>query len=235
MKGALLLLATVAAGGCQTNDLSMAITQMEAVSKPSCVAMPSTGSGTVGLSRGLLDVALVTGTGYVGVPVVRNQMLSHMVGMGTELNSLEVTGANVTLKVPSGAAAPLPSSMQAFFYNAAGGRIDPAQSTPLFIEVIPAAAAQMLASRIPSGGRFTVVATIKPVAYRANDQVIGGPIEFPIDLCQNCLLINAGACPLPKGTVPATGGCFPQQDEPITCCTNSMGAAQCGAAAPIAM
>jgi hypothetical protein len=234
MKGALLLL-VAAAGGCQNNDLSLAITSMQAVMKPSCIAMPAMGSGTVGIDRGLLDVELVTNTGYVGVPVVRNQMMSHIVGTGTELNTIEVAGANVTLKLPTGAPAPLSSAMQSFFYNAAAGRVDPTQSTPMFIEVVSAATAAALAGKIPNGGLFTVIAEIKPVGYRASDQIIGGPIHFPIDLCQNCLHQSMRSCPLPKGTVPVSGGCFPQQDVPATCCTDSTGALQCGSAAPVAM
>jgi hypothetical protein len=233
MKGALLLVAaSLGAVGCQNNDLSLAIVSMQAVTKPSCMAVAGTAAG-VGRDRGLLDVSLVTNTGYVGIPVVRNQMMSRIIGTGTELNSIEVLGANVTLKLPSGAAAPLPSAQQKFFYDAAAGRIDPNNSAPMFIEVLPAAAAIALTSKIPAGGLFTVLAEIKPVGMRANDQIIGGPIHFPIDLCQNCLLINAGTCPLPKGTVPAVGGCFPQQDEPATCCSQG-GALLCGSAAPIA-
>jgi hypothetical protein len=233
MKGALLLVAaTVGAVGCQNNDLSIAIISMQAVTKPNCMAVAGATAG-VGRDRGLLDVALVTNTGYVGIPVVRNQMMSRIVGTGTELNSIEVLGANVTLTLPSGAAAPLPSGQQKFFYDAAVGRVDPNNSAPMFIEVLPAAAAMSLASKIPAGGLFTVLAEIKPVGMRTNDQIVGGPIHFPIDLCQNCLLQNLGACPLPKGTVPAPGGCFPQQDDPSTCCTMG-GALLCGAAAPIA-
>lgn len=235
MKGALLLVAaTVGAVGCQNNDLSIAITSMQAITKPSCMATSGMATG-VGRERGLLDVSLVTSTGYVGIPVVRNQMMSRIVGTGTELNSIEVLGANVTLNLPGGGSAPLPANQQKFFYDSAVGRVDPAQAVPMFIEVVPAAAAMSLAGKIPANGLYTVIAEIKPVAMRANDQIVGGPIHFPVDLCQNCLLPSTGACPLPKGTVPSSGGCFPQQDDAATCCTNASGALLCGSAAPVAM
>jgi hypothetical protein len=234
MKPALLLLAAavVGAAGCTTNDVSLSIIQMEAVSQATaCVAVASSGSGTVGRDRGLLDVANVTTTGYLAVPVVRNNLQSLM--NGVEYNSIQMSGANVKLMNVGGASLTLPSGQSSFFYAAAAGRLDPQGTAPMFIEALPASAAKSLASMIPSGGVFTVVAEMRPVGMRENDQVIGGPVDFPIDMCVGCLDENT-ACPLPKGSMP-TDPCFPQQDDPTICCTDTTGVVACGAAAPVAM
>ncbi|HEX8950660.1 MAG TPA: hypothetical protein VF945_02390, partial [Polyangia bacterium] len=77
MKVALLLLAAavVGAAGCTNNDISMSIIQMQAVTRQNmCVAMA--GTSTMTRPRGLLDVANVTTSGYIGIPVVRNNLLA---------------------------------------------------------------------------------------------------------------------------------------------------------------
>jgi len=95
------------------------------------------------------------------------------------------------------------------------------------------AAAKSLAGMIPSTGLFTVIAEVKPVGMHSSDQVVGGPIDFPIDLCNGCLVDVVGACPLPKGTI-VTTPCFPQQDEVTTCCNDPTQGLLCNEAAPVA-
>jgi hypothetical protein len=234
MKVALLLLATAAAGagGCTTNDISLSIIQMEAVTRTSmCVATATAGTGVVGRDRGLLDVAAVTTSGYIGVPVVRNNLMTN--SNGIEYNSIQLLGANIKLTDAAGSALTLPSGQSSFFYAAAAGRLDPAGTTPMFVEVLPAAAARALAGNIGATGVFTIIAEIRPVGMHANDQVVGGPISFPIDLCSGCLTPTPSACPLPKGSTPFDP-CFPQQDDPSICCTDNTGALLCGATAPVA-
>jgi hypothetical protein len=235
MKAALLLVAAaVGTAGCSTNDLSLSIVQMEAITRANmCIATAAAGTGTVGLDRGLLDVSLVTTAGYIAVPVVRNNLTS--LNNNLEYNSIQLLGANITLKDAGGSSLTLPSGQSSFFYAAAAGRLDPAGTTPMFVEVLPAAAAKALAGMIGATGVFTIIAEIRPVGMRANDQVVGGPIQFPIDLCNGCLATASAACPLPKGTV-ALDACFPQQDTQSTCCTDvASGSRLCGAAAPVAM
>ncbi|MGZ3429115.1 MAG: hypothetical protein ACXVCV_20825 [Polyangia bacterium] len=234
MKVALLLLASAAvgAGGCTTNDISLSIIQMEEVTRANmCVATATAGTGVVGLGRGTLDVSLVTTAGYIGVPVVRNNLVSLM--NGVEYNAIQLQGANIKLTDASGNALTLPSGQSSFFYASAAGRLDPAGITPMFVEVLPAAAAKSLAGMIGATGVFTIIAEIRPVGSRGGSQVVGGPISFPIDLCNGCLAPMVTACPLAKGTV-VTDPCFPQQDVPSVCCTDTTGARLCGAAAPVA-
>ncbi len=103
----------------------------------------------------------------------------------------------------------------------------------MFIEALPASAAKALASNIPAGGVFTVIASMRPVGMRENDQVVGGPVGFPIDLCMGCL-DSVVPCPLPVGSMPMDP-CFPQQDDPSTCCSDpTTGMVTCGSAAPVA-
>jgi hypothetical protein len=239
MKGALLrpislagVLSLVGTIGCADNDQSLSILQMQAVMLPSCVAMATTGAGTPGLSRGILDVALVTTEGYIGVPVVRNNLMSHTNGSGSvELDSIQVTGANVTLQLPPSAGSDIAVADRSYFIPAGPGRIDPGGSTPMFIEVLPAKLAKQLQPSIPSGGLLTIIAEIKPVGILGGEQLIGGPIFYPIDLCSNCLVtvVTGGTCPFPVGTMIPQGGCFPQQDNATECCRDKSNNLLCGA------
>jgi hypothetical protein len=235
MKPALLLLAaaTVGATGCASNDLSLSIVQMEAITPATmCVAMAATGTGTVGRDRGLLDVSLVTTSGYIGVPVVQNDLPSNV--NGVEFNAIQVIGANVALTDAAGATLTLPSGQSSFFYAAAPGRLLPGTTVPMFVEILPRDAALALAGMVPAGGIFTVIAKVQPVGKHSNDQVVGGAVSYPIDLCNGCL-VETSTCPLPKGTM-ATTPCFPQQDDATLCCTDAASnATLCGGAAPVAM
>jgi hypothetical protein len=233
MKAALLLLAAaiVGAAGCTSNDLSLSVLQMQAITRTNmCVAMAS-GTATLARDRGLLDASLVTTSGYIAVPVVRNNLVALQNNI--EYNAIQLLGANIKLNDASGKTLTLPSGQSSFFYASAGGRLDPGISAPMFIEVLPPAVAHSLAGMIGATGVFTVIAEIRPVGMRANDQVVGGPISFPIDICNGCLRPTPAACPFPKGTV-LTDACFPQQDDPTVCCTDATGGTLCGAAAPIA-
>jgi hypothetical protein len=232
MKRALLLVAAASLGACAQNDISLSITQMQVVSQTTgCVAIASSG-GVVGRDRGLLDLANVTTSGYIAVPVIRNNLMSLVNGI--EYNAIQLVGANVKLSQVGGAPLVLPSGQSSFFYAAAAGRLDPGGTAPMFVEALPAPAAKSLAGMVPAGGLFTLIAEIRPVGMRQSDQVIGGPIQFPIDICSGCLDTTV-ACPLPKGTV-ATTPCFPQQDDPSICCVDAASnQTLCGGAAPVAM
>ena len=123
----------------------------------------------------------------------------------------------------------LPNGQSSFFYNAAGGRVDPGGLAAMFIEVIPATMAKALAGSVPAGGVLTIVTEVQPVGQHQYDQVIGGRVSFPVDICVGCLDAPVVACPIAAG---ATDPCFPQQDEPTVCCTDATGALKCGANVP---
>jgi hypothetical protein len=231
MKYALVLLAGVTAG-CANNDLSLSIVQMEALTAPGCVATATIG---IGLSRGTYDVQLgeLYARGYIGVPLIRNNQGPRNPSGALEYNSIQVTGVNVDLQLPDSVAAKVPAADDRYlhyYYPAVAGRLDPAGLGPTFVELVTRQLAIDLTPSIPQGGLLTLIAKLRPVGMQQNDQVVGGPIWFPIDLCVGCLRAAIGACPLPSGT-PLAESCNPAQDTPQTCCSNSDGSLTCGAAA----
>jgi len=224
MKGALLLAAAaVGAVGCADNDLSLSIVLMEDV-RADAMCVATAGAGAVGLDHGLLDVARASliNVGYVATPVVRNNLPSRVLAGGVEYNSIQLLGVNVELQTTAGA--PAPVSQSKFFVAAAAGRLDPQGSVPMPAEILSLQAANALVGS-------TVIAIVKPVGMRANDQVVGGPMQFPISICSGCLG-QAPPCPFPVGTMPVSEGCRGPQDRPGQCCFS--GGFLCGAQAPVA-
>jgi len=233
MKSALLLLA-VAAGGCAENDLSLSIIQMEALKAPDCTAMNTVGTS---IDRGILDVSQAILQGYVAVPLVRNNQQTRITAAGgVEYNSIQLTGARVTLQLPPPLQGVLTADETDFKWPSAAGRVDPQQAAPMFVEVIPAQIAAKLAGKVPQNSLITVITVIRPLGTATSDNVTGGPVPFPVDLCSGCLQLKLGPCPLPAGTKPAGTGCFPQQDTQAGCCIDpATNEPLCGANAPIAM
>jgi hypothetical protein len=237
MRYALLLLAGVSAG-CANNDLSLSIVQMEALTAPACVADATI---AVGLSRGVYDVALgaMFARGYIGVPLVRNNLTSRNPGGLLEYNSIQTTGVNVDIQLPDSVAGSVPAADQRFlsyYYPATSGRLDPAGLGPTFVELITFQLAHDLQTQgaIPDKGLLTVIAKLRPVGMLQSDQVVGGPYWFPIDICNGCLTATNATCPLPMGTtVPQS--CFPAQDTVQACCNNPSGPPTCGTAAVATM
>jgi hypothetical protein len=234
MKAALLLLAVAAGGvaGCADNDLSLSILEMEALTAPMCVAQATV---TTQLPRGLLDAGAVTLQGYIAVPLVRNNQVSRITAAGgIEYNSIQVIGANVKLDVPAPADKLLTDGEKNFRWPASGGRLDPGGTAAMFIEAIPATVAKKLAPAVPQTGLLTVTAEVRPVGKATSDDITGGPLFFPIDICNGCIQVSLGTCPLPKGTVVQGAGCYPWQDRQAQCCTDATGNVLCGSAAPVA-
>ena len=82
----------------------------------------------------------------------------------------------------------MPASQLAFFYASAAGRLDPAGIAPMFDRGrCRSTVAKELAVARSQGRRSTVIAEIQPIGMHDGDQVVGGPIYFPIDLCKDCL------------------------------------------------
>lgn len=223
MRSALLLLALFAGGaGCVNNDASLSILQMQAVTEASgCVA---TGAVAVERSRGTLDVSLSNGLqGYVGFPIVRNNQVSRMPSADSpELNSVQLIGANVSLSFPNAAdGTNVPVADRKFFWASAGGRIDPGGAAPLQIEVVPIKVVNEMKMNLDAGASLvSVTAEIQPVGLETSDRIVGGPIFYPVDLCNGCLNQVTNGC----AKVAAT--CIPGQDEALVCSATTTSVAQ---------
>jgi hypothetical protein len=198
---------------------------------------------TVSVSRGVLDVGLLTASatfsGYQAFGVVSNNIPLRTMTGGVEKDAIFLTGADVQLV----AQAPLvlPSGQSQFFVPVAAQRLAPNSNGVgegvLTVEAIPRQIAAQLAAVVPTGADPTtslVLARMRPVGQRAGSDITGNWVEFPIEICKYCLAPPPQACPampIPKTQVLLGDVCNPVQDAAVTCCTQG-GAVLCGAQVP---
>lgn len=92
--------------------------------------------------------------------------------------------------------------------------------TPALLDELVAAKGNgILAADAPSF-RAELVATVLVYGDMSGDEVTSQELQFPVTICNDCVVNELGACPLPMGTdVENTGNvCNPYQDGVVDCC-----------------
>ena len=92
--------------------------------------------------------------------------------------------------------------------------------TPALLdELVAAKGPGILAAGAPSF-RVEVVATVVVYGDMSGDEVTSQEFQFPVTICNDCVVNVLGACPLPMGTALTNGGnvCNPYQDGTVDCC-----------------
>lgn len=252
MKSALLLLALgCGLAGCVDDDLSLTIVKFAAITSDT-MCQPSTASPTI-QTGGLLDVGIANAGasqgyhGYFVAPVVQNNLIERATMTSGETDAIDLIGFDVQLIPDAGdpqvgaAINGLPAANRNFFYSVAGGRLPPGGMTQVAVsvEVVNIDTARVLASAITTTGSRSqppILVHIRPVGMRAGLRLNGGWIDFPLRLCKFCLNTPSplAACPaagFPAATFEA-GGCFPEMDTTVSCCTDPANNLLCGAQAP---
>jgi hypothetical protein len=211
MKAAVLLFATALVAGCADNSVSLSILHLQAVIRPTCTAVVETpGAAVLGRDGGLLDVQY--GRAYAGWPVVRNNMQSRIVGMGPELNSIDIFEFQIDVGPPGGA------TMQSYRVPVGAGRIDPGALSTIAIDILPVNVASNYVGS-------TAILNIKPRGKHLDQDITGAAFKFPINVCKSCLNYTQ-PCLLPKNTTLV--GCFYWQDEGDSCCSDPAKGLVCG-------
>jgi hypothetical protein len=236
MFGALAFLAAASLGGCVDNDVSLAITKFippdpASLTSGMCKFDPAT---TFLQSRGTYDLNLakVTGDGYIANFVVSNNLLA-LANAPVDSQYYDVSSFDVTLDVSKDIEAAIPPTARSFSVQTGTFRLVPGATAAANAQVIaPQYIQSLIDLQVPDPG--TITAHIRPVATRGQDQVTGAYATFPIDVCNNCLGGKTfRACPFPAGSTPSNGDvCNRAQDFPIDCCVDSTSRVLCGSAAP---
>jgi hypothetical protein len=243
MRIALLLVAATCAGACADNDESLVI-QRFVPADPSMQCSAQTNS-MFNQTQGVLDAGLVVkgGTrGYVANAVIANNLPTRILGTsgGIETNAIQVIGLDVELIPTSQIAGALPASQRNFRITAAGGIAMPGMGAVVVpAEIIPAQVAALVAPAItPSLLRPKITARLRPVGTHAGSELVGAPVDFPVEICNFCLTGGMPPQPCPSTGIPMSqillgNACFPAQDASVTCCTTSTGALLCGSQVPV--
>ncbi|MDB4962066.1 MAG: hypothetical protein JWP01_2065 [Myxococcales bacterium] len=91
--------------------------------------------------------------------------------------------------------------------------------TPALLDqIVMAKGAGILAADAPSF-RTEVIASVVVYGDMSGSEITSQEFQFPITICNDCVVNELGACPLPAGTVPRPGNaCNPFQDGSADCC-----------------
>ncbi len=215
-----LIASAALASGCVKNDISLTIQRFLQADSGTCTA---SATGMVGLAGGVLDVGLMADAGfpgYIAFPLISNNLPENTSTTMVELNAITVTGLNIKLSGSN-----INFSQPSFFLQAAGGRIIPAGLVTFGAEILPRSVGIELAKTLPeaSGGAIfpTIDVQVSPVGTRSGDTLVGAPVTFPIQVCKHCLSPAPTACPAGgfRASSVQAGGCFTQEDQSVTCCT----------------
>lgn len=227
----------VFAGGCVANDISLTIDKFIPPMKGTCTLTPGTDSIQ---TRGVYDVRIGRSydVGYaVGFIVTNN--LPKRDSIPVETQAYYVQGFDVELEVDGPAAALLPASARLFHAPASSLRLAPGGTAGASVIAIKPGQLAAIADNLANADS-NILVRIRPVATRAEEQVVGAFSTFPILVCAHCLSgpVVVPACPF-TAVVPETAlgnTCNPAADQGVACCQSGAAAGArllCGADAPV--
>lgn len=146
------------------------------------------------------------GVGYLLTPLIESRIDNP--AMQAQTRTIHLEGANVVL---SKADTSGNLTEVAKFTSLVSGSVPPLGSVNVSFEVVPASVA---ATPGEYSANITVFGTL------GGGRIDGEPFNYPVTVCENCIVRNAGACPLTASN-PMTGNpCNPFQDGIVDCCMN---------------
>lgn len=175
-------------------------------------------------------------TGYLLTPLIQSRISAGTGSADVDptTRTIYLTGANVSLEVKAtsiehadgsfGSANVTLSGQQAQFSALFSASLPPGGTVNVGFEVIPVQTLRAILTA--SGAAATdkmnaeVLATVTVLGMMGGDQLSAQPFQFPITVCNNCVVVNNGACPF-TGTVRTGNACNIFQDGIVDCCTDA--------------
>jgi hypothetical protein len=224
-----ILVPTVALAACvasNNSDNPMVVLQNSAI--PS--GQLSCSFGTLGVGSPLLpfgEISTLSTNPYILAPLIQSRITATA---GEELQrTILIQGADVTLTVASPAGITLNASDAAFQSLFSGSLAPNMGTTNEIMNLIPATAiATIAASAGTTPFHAQVVANIKVFGTLAGDRVESLPFQYPVTVCNDCIINELGPCPI-AGTVRVGNPCNIFQDSPVDCCRETNGTLTCPA------
>lgn len=184
--------------------------------------------------------------GYFLTPLIQSRVTTGGAGSGASVDPTTRTiffkGANVTLEVKAVSVERADGSFanptvalsgqQAQFSALFSGSLPPNATTNIGFELIPVQTLRMIQQASGAGAtdrmRAEVLATITILGELNGDEVSAQPFTFPVSVCNDCVVVNNGTCPM--AAMPRTGNaCNPFQDGVVDCCVDASGFLTCPA------
>ncbi len=190
---------------------------------------------TVYQGEGTLDLSIVRadfGSAYFVFPLIENNLPSSSNG-SLDPNEIQLSGFQIDIK-PIGA--PPPASIQDVFNKNEGGALVHYQipwsggiksgggQLSAAAAAFPVGLAQQL---VAAGGISTEPSLTVDLQIQALGKTNSGlsmqsdPFEFPVQVCNGCLVANVAPCPYAAAPANPGNSCNPAQDVPVDCCTDN--------------
>ncbi|HEY1555409.1 MAG TPA: hypothetical protein VGF94_11310 [Kofleriaceae bacterium] len=164
-------------------------------------------------------ISTVSPSGYLASPLIQSRIT------GTTDNELERTieiqGAIVQLSVPNGSQPIDLDDNEAAFQALFSASVPPQSSVNVTFDLIPSSVVAKVAG-LGSGSPVEVelVAQVTVYGLLGGDRVTAQPWQYPVTICNDCVVSNDGVCPLTTTTIRVGDPCNIFQDGVVDCCTN---------------
>lgn len=181
--------------------------------------------------------------GYVLTPLIQSRVQSSGAGSGATVDpttrTVYLKGANVSLELKAVSieradgsfATPMTTYTEkhSALFSAA---LPPSGSVNVAFELIPVQTLRAIEAATGAAAtdrmRAEVLATVTIIGELNGDEQSAQPFTFPVTVCNDCVVHNAGTCPI-AGTPRVGNPCNTYQDGDVDCCTDADGALVCPA------
>jgi hypothetical protein len=184
------------------------------------------------LGHGIINVG--SPIAYVMTPLVQSRIQTSTEGGDDISRTVQLRGADIKLiikavSIETGGqfTTSEPNTVLPPFSVLFSGAIKPGGSVNAFVNIIPPATLRDIATR--SGANLStstlqaeVLAQVIIKGDLNGNSIESQPFDYPVTVCNNCVVANLGACPLPATPAPRPGNaCNPFQDGVVDCCTDA--------------
>jgi hypothetical protein len=231
LRAAALITTTLAFTGCvaDSGGEGFIILNNTAVQGGTCVLLGTQGQPFKAHGQ----ISTLSPAGYLFTPLFESNITATA---GQEITrTLMFQGANVELTVEAltiqhadgtftKPTPPVLEGTDGKFQSLFSGSLPPGGSANASFEIIPASTIASIAQASGAGATdhmaAEVKAIIKPFGTMGGDRVDGTPFQYPVTVCNDCVVVDHGACPL-TGTVRTGDACQPYQDSIVDCCRDA--------------
>lgn len=228
--------------GCaNSGDEGMIILNNTAVGAGACTL-----SGTKGqpfLPHGMINA--YSPAGYLLTPLIESRVVLAEGDTDTTQRTIFLKGANVSLEVKAvsiehpGGSFTSPSitlsGQQAQFSTLFSGSLPPSGTVNVAFDIVPVQTLRTIltASGAAETDRMSaeVLATVTILGELGGDDVESLPFQYPVAVCNNCVVNDLGACPMMATNL--GNACNPFQDGTVDCCEDANGFLVCPSVAAV--
>lgn len=210
-----------------TGDEGIYVLNNTAIAGDSCALTGSPDQAQVGHGR----INVYSPVAYVMTPLIQSRIQSAQ-NVDDISKTVQLRGADIylTLKAVSiqrggNFMTSNPEKAYPGFGVLFSGAVPPGGSVNAFVDLIPPGTLRTIAA--DSGADLNtdslnaeVLAQVVIKGDLGGDTVESQPFYYPVTVCNDCVIVNRGACPMT--TAPRTGNaCNPFQDGDVDCCVDA--------------